>query len=233
MGLLDLIFRRRTAKDPMPESDAAETVPEVQTVEERPAPEVVTEEPLQVPEVVAEEPLTVPDVAAVRVAAPVVSPDVVLPPPRLGPPREEAREEAREEEGDRAPRGNGVKKKVLPSGLSILDLREVKATRTRIVGSAYWVTDSGRDKHGGTEYVLVREPKNQWDPNAIGVYGKGRKVGHLSAAKAAALAPIFDALDYDAFKVSGAPTSGTSIVLRVDLPSTPALRTFIKGLGKE
>lgn len=130
-------------------------------------------------------------------------------------------------------RAERVKRVMLPSGeLAILDLRSVQANRTRIVGSAYWVTMAGREKHGGMEYLLVREPKNKWDKSAVAVYGKGRKVGHLSEKKAAAYAPILDALDFDAFTVGGASVSVNSSQLWVDLPSLPALRAFAKAHEK-
>ena len=126
----------------------------------------------------------------------------------------------------------GVKRVVLSeTGLSVLDLRELPSNRFRIVGSAYWVTDTGRYKHGGNEYSLVREPKNRWDANAVAVYGKGRKVGYLTKAKAAALAPIFDALPYGAFRVGGAPPSGNSITMWVDIPALPKLRKFTSAIA--
>lgn len=125
------------------------------------------------------------------------------------------------------PRSVGVKRVVLAeAGLPVLDLRGLPSSRFRIVGSAYWVTDAGRHKHGSSEYLLVREPRNQWDANAVAVYGKGRKVGYLTQAKAAALAPIFDGLPYDAFRVGGAPPSGNSITMWVDIPALPKLRKF-------
>ncbi|MET4003926.1 hypothetical protein ABIB48_002664 [Arthrobacter sp. UYCu511] len=124
-------------------------------------------------------------------------------------------------------RAAGVKSVMLPRGdLSILDLRSVQFKRTRIVGSAYWVTERERSRYGGTEYLLVREPTNKWDQYAVAVYGRGRKVGHLSEAKAAAFAPILDALGYDGYTVGGASVSVNSIRLWVDLPSIPALRKF-------
>lgn len=127
------------------------------------------------------------------------------------------------------PKAPGIKKVTIDDAvLSVLDLRELQSNRFRIVGSAYWVTDSGRYKHGGHDYLLVREPKNKWDPNAVAVYGKGRKVGHLSEAKAAALAPIFDTLPFDAYRVGGAPPTSNSIVMWVDLPTLPKLREFLK-----
>jgi hypothetical protein len=92
-----------------------------------------------------------------------------------------------------------------------------------VLGNGRWP-----QTYGDTEYTLLREPENEWDVHAIAVYGKGRKVGHLSEAKAAALAPIFDTLDFDAFRVSGASVSSNSLRLWVDLPSLPALRAFVK-----
>lgn len=127
----------------------------------------------------------------------------------------------------------GVKKVMLDeAAVSILDLRELPSSRFRIVGSAYWVTDSGRYKHGGTEYLLVREPKNKWDANAVAVYGKGRKIGHLTEAKAAALAPIFDELGFGAYRVGGTAPAPNSIRMWVDLPAIPQLRAFAKTIGK-
>lgn len=132
------------------------------------------------------------------------------------------------------PRSGGVKKAVLNEGdLSILDLRDVPSLRVRIVGTGYWVTESGLSKYGAAEYLLVREPKNKWDANAIGVYGKGRKVGHLSAGKAAALAPILDPLGFDAYRIGGAPISDNSRRIWADVPAIPKLRAFAKSLGKE
>lgn len=140
----------------------------------------------------------------------------------------EASEPAKEERAAES-KPAGVKKVMLDeAGLSVLDLRELPSSRFRIVGSAYWVTDSGRYRHGGSDYLLVREPKNKWDANAVAVYGKGRKVGHLTEAKAAALAPIFDELTFDAYRVGGAPPASNSIVMWVDLPALPKLRALVK-----
>jgi hypothetical protein len=142
-------------------------------------------------------------------------------------------EDRAEPEEQAEPRPAGVKKVMLDeAGLSVLDLRELPSSRFRIVGSAYWVTDSGRYKHGGTGYLLVREPKNKWDANAVAVYGKGRKIGHLTEAKAAALAPIFDDLGFGAYRVGGAAPAPNSIRMWVDLPALPKLRAFAKTVGK-
>lgn len=40
--------------------------------------------------------------------------------------------------------------------------------------------------------VLVREPANKYDPNAIGVYSSVGKVGHLSRDAALEYGPVFD-----------------------------------------
>ena len=112
--------------------------------------------------------------------------------------------------------------------LRVLDLRELPSIRMRIKGSANWVSDTERGKFGGTEYLLVREPKNRHDQCAVAVYGKGRKVGYVSSAKAAALAPILDPLPFDAFQVSGTSVLENSIRLWVDIPKLVELRQFLK-----
>lgn len=133
---------------------------------------------------------------------------------------------------DDSPKRERVKKVTLDlDAVRVLDLRSVPSSRKRIVGSFGWVTDAGRETHGGTEYLLVREPRNKFDANAIAVYGKGRKVGYISAAKGAAFTPILDPLPFDAFLVSGAGVEFNSIRLWVDLPGLPALRAFVKGGG--
>ena len=116
--------------------------------------------------------------------------------------------------------------------LATLDLREVPSTRMRIKGSANWVTDSARAKFGGTEYLFVREPENEFDTSAVAVYGKGRKVGYLSSVKAAGLVPILDPLAFDAFKVGGASVFENSIRLWVDVPNLAQLRQFLKTLAQ-
>lgn len=112
--------------------------------------------------------------------------------------------------------------------LRVLDLTSVDSVRMRIKGVAYWVTVAEREEFGALEYLLVREPDNEHDANAIAVYGHSRKVGHVSAARAAALAPLLDQLTADAFKVTGTTTQPNSSVLWVDVPKVPALRSFAR-----
>ncbi|MEO5318143.1 HIRAN domain-containing protein [Arthrobacter sp. CC3] len=134
---------------------------------------------------------------------------------------------------DSSERSSGVKRVVLAEeGLSVLDLREVPSIRVRIVGTGYWVTTSGLNKHGGHEYLLVREPKNKWDANAVAVYGKGRKVGYVSAGKAAALALILDPLGFDAYRIGGAPVTDNSSRIWADVPTIPKLRSFALSLDE-
>lgn len=117
---------------------------------------------------------------------------------------------------------------IKPSTLRVIDLSHLDASRLRIVGSAYWVTEAERNQFGGATYLLVREPSNEHDPNAVAVYGRGRKVGHLSRAKAKALAPLLDQLEADAFEVTGKGTSRNSMRIWVDLPRVEPLRRFAR-----
>ncbi|TFD11409.1 hypothetical protein E3T35_09325 [Cryobacterium sp. TMT1-2-2] len=118
------------------------------------------------------------------------------------------------------------------TALRALDLRDLPSTRFRIVGSSYCVTEDERALYGGTDYLLKREPDNGSDANAVAVFGQGRKVGYLSAAKAASLAELLDGLDFDAFQVGGTSVLGNSIRLWVDVPKVAALRLFVAGLGE-
>ncbi|TLM72424.1 HIRAN domain-containing protein [Pseudarthrobacter sp. NamB4] len=174
--------------------------------------------------------VTQPPREAVAVNAPVTSPEPQAPPLA---PSVTAEEAAAEPERELTPKAASIKKVTLDdTKVFILDLRELPSSRFRIVGSAFWVSDAGRYKHGGNEYLLVREPKNEWDANAVAVYGKGRKIGHLSEAKAAALSPIFDELGFGAYRVSGTAPAPNSIRMWVDLPAIPKLRSFAKTVGK-
>lgn len=118
---------------------------------------------------------------------------------------------------------------VKPAALRVVDLSGLDSVRTRIKGSGYWVTDAERRRFGGREYLLVCEPDNEADPHAVAVYGKGRKVGHLSAARAASLTPLLDQLGGEAYRVTGTGVTANSTVLWVDVPKVDALRKFVRG----
>ncbi|MGG7507556.1 HIRAN domain-containing protein [Plantibacter sp. YIM 135249] len=115
------------------------------------------------------------------------------------------------------------------AALQILSLEQLPSIRARIKGSFGCVSDEERERYSAQRYLLVREPTNSHDENAIAIYGRGRKVGYVSAAKAAALAPLLDPLPYDAFSVGGAGTSDSSIQMWVDLPRMPELRNYLRG----
>lgn len=119
--------------------------------------------------------------------------------------------------------------KVDEENLRVLDLREVASGRHRIVGSANYVTDDERRVYGGMSYLLLREPGNAHDSNAVAVYGCGRKVGYLSAAKAAGLAPILDGLGHDVYRIGGTTVIENSIRLWADIPTVTAMRAYVKG----
>jgi hypothetical protein len=136
---------------------------------------------------------------------------------------------AEQEQKRRRLRSGGPAKIVaahLDEHLPRIDLRELPSSRFRIVGTAHWVTDAERARHSGQEYQLVREPENEYDASAVAVYGRGRKVGYLSAAKAAGVAPELDRLGEAAFIVSGDSVSEQSIRMWVDIPRLPGLRAF-------
>jgi hypothetical protein len=133
-------------------------------------------------------------------------------------------------------RRGGVKVAEVDVGaLAVLDLRELPSTRTRVKGSANWVTEAGRAEFGATEYLLVRQPSNPADPSAVAVVGGGRVVGYLSATKASSFSDTFDPLPirYDAYLVGGASVFEYSMKLWVDVPALPGLRALANRLAAE
>ncbi|UXN21421.1 HIRAN domain-containing protein [Curtobacterium flaccumfaciens] len=132
---------------------------------------------------------------------------------------------ADQDEPRSASNGLRVSEVYLDQQLPTIDLRSLPASRFRIVGTMYWLRDDERARYGGQRYVLVREPENVHDLNAVAVFGKGRKIGHLSAAKAAALAGELDRLGPAEFVVRGATVSPESSRLWIDIPRVSALRS--------
>lgn len=120
---------------------------------------------------------------------------------------------------------------VSATSMRIVDLRGLESVRMRVKGSAHYVETTRRRSFLDTEYLLVREPGNKFDTNAIAVHGRGgRKIGHVSATRAAIMAPILDQIGADGYSVAGTAGSATSIVAWVDLPKADALRAFAKGM---
>lgn len=99
------------------------------------------------------------------------------------------------------------------------------------MGSGIWVTTRERAIYGGMEYLLIREPKNKHDKNAVATNGKGRKLGCLTASKAEAISELLDPMGYDRHLFGGAGVDQSSFRLCSDLPSIPALRHFAKDHG--
>jgi hypothetical protein len=117
-----------------------------------------------------------------------------------------------------------------PTALRILDLKGLESVRLRIKGVSYSLRDTERKAFGGRDYLLVREPDNEADTAAVAVYStKGRKVGHVSTSRSAALAPVLDDMDADAFRVTGTGVTANSTQLWVDVPKMDALRRFARG----
>lgn len=108
------------------------------------------------------------------------------------------------------------------------DLRGLDSTRVRVKGTVNYVPDALREDVGGTVYTLRREPSNKHDRNAIVVIWEGRKVGYVSATKAALLAPLLDEIGAGDFIVNGMGAYTNSIRLWVDLPKVPALRGLVR-----
>lgn len=110
----------------------------------------------------------------------------------------------------------------------IISLKGIESTRLRIRGQSYALSHDDRYEYSGTEYLLVRDPGNRHDANAVKVFFAGRPIGFISATKAAAMSPLLARLDADAFLVGGASTTDSSVRAWVDLPKIPELRAFVK-----
>lgn len=114
---------------------------------------------------------------------------------------------------------------------SVVDLTELDSVRMRVKSQAFWVTAAERSKFSGGDFWLVREPTNEHDASAVAVYGRGRKLGYVSSARAAMIAPFLDALPGDAFKVAGAGIGEQGTRMWVDVPKVDALRKFTRTSG--
>lgn len=109
-----------------------------------------------------------------------------------------------------------------------VDLRAVESMRAKVTGIKYAISYGERSKFGSKAYALVPEPENKHDPLAVAVYARGgRRVGYVSAGRAAMLAPLLAEIDGDAFIVGGTGMTESSSSLWVDLPRIPALRKYV------
>ncbi|RRJ85603.1 hypothetical protein EG850_12745 [Gulosibacter macacae] len=112
--------------------------------------------------------------------------------------------------------------------LQVVDLSGLDTIRQKVKGVSFYLSVNERKHAVANSFMLVRDPRNEYDSNAVGVYSpEGRQVGHVSASRAVILAPEFDRIGADAYRVSGAPpnTEG-SVVPFIDLPTAPAIRAF-------
>lgn len=117
--------------------------------------------------------------------------------------------------------------RVNDDGLNIIDLTWLEPTRLRVRGTANYIRDSQRAKLIATQWLLIREPENVHDANAVAVHAlDGRKVGFVSAKRAALMAPLLDQLDGGAYLVGGSGAKPETIALHVDLPRIGELRAF-------
>lgn len=90
----------------------------------------------------------------------------------------------------------------------------------RAVGDSYWVKPETVAALSVDHFIVVREPRNKHDANALAVYADGRKVGYVSAARASTYAPLLDALGVSRVRVARDGEDG----LRFRLPSLTVLR---------
>lgn len=118
---------------------------------------------------------------------------------------------------------------VMVEGLRIVDLSGLESVRMRVKGVAHSLADPERSRHGGRDYLLIPEPDNPADASAVAVYGKGRRVGYISTARAATLAPLLARIGADAYRVTGTGTSPSSTMLWVDVPKVDGLRKLATG----
>lgn len=106
----------------------------------------------------------------------------------------------------------------------LVDLRKDAERSLRVVGSGYWVEKEVIVRFLSGFFFLYREPDNEFDENAVAVYGGERKFGYLSAATAAQYAPLLDQIGSH-FIVNRDDKDRDRMWLR--LPRIPKLRARI------
>lgn len=111
---------------------------------------------------------------------------------------------------------------------SVCDLSGLDSSRAKVSGVSYWVGDQESPRPGGLSYLLILEPENEFDSKAVAVYFGRRKVGHLSAVRAAAFTKLLAGLPFDAYRVNGMLENGK--YPKLDLPTMPTLRAFVASL---
>lgn len=117
-----------------------------------------------------------------------------------------------------------VKRELLSPGPDPHDLGS-GGSRVEVRGVSHWIEKSEMPGPNVTYFVLVREPKNKHDRNAIAVYCGTRKVGYLSAKRAEVYGPLLDACDISRVRVTR--EEGNGLYLR--LPSLSIVRKLAPG----
>lgn len=118
----------------------------------------------------------------------------------------------------------GVTAHYRPAPNVAVDLRDDADRVFRVVATSHWVEADTMGRYAADYFFLHREPDNEYDANAVAVYGGDRKFGYLEAAAAAEYAPLFDQVGSD-FIVARDQTYYGGDQFR--LPHVPILRKII------
>ncbi|BDZ63343.1 hypothetical protein [Agromyces mangrovi Wang et al. 2018] len=116
--------------------------------------------------------------------------------------------------------------RLLPEPEHVVDLRDLPAARLRISSVERHVPHDEVDAHTADSYLLVRERDPLHHPHLVAVYGRRRRIGHLTESKSRGLLPLLEELGADAYLVSGTETPDAGGRLWVHAPRVPALRAF-------
>lgn len=120
----------------------------------------------------------------------------------------------------------------LNSPPEVLDLRALPSRRMRVVGTNHYSIARVSNLTVST-WLVIREPENEHDANAIGVFMlTGEQVGHIAASAARVIAPVLDASGYAKFLLTAVGSSGsTSARVWIDVPLVSALRQRVKEIA--
>ncbi|GLI28480.1 hypothetical protein ARHIZOSPH14_27220 [Agromyces rhizosphaerae] len=143
----------------------------------------------------------------------------------------EARERARQYAAERGLPPLTVR--VLGEPEHVVDLRYLPTMRLRITAIERHVPHDEVDAHTADSYLLVRERDPAHHPHLVAVYGRRRRIGHLTESKSRGLLPLLDALGADAYLVAGTEAPDAGGRLWVHAPKVPALRAFARDRAAE
>ncbi len=92
---------------------------------------------------------------------------------------------------------NGIMVHYRPTPSVAIDLRHEAQRVFRVAGISHWVDPEALGRYAADYFFLRREPDNEYDMNAVAVFGGNRKFGYLEAAAAAEYAALFDQVGSD------------------------------------